>query len=424
MSALTSTLVTATVIGVLGLLGFNFGLILSSWSRVFSEKELGLKPRQQLKRNILHDDAFTDRPRPDTGLFYIYNDNNYIPDGCALGVTKSALSTASYFLTAAMSHPMRTDDPRRAELFVIPFDVLVSFNADQEAVNCTGTHSSRLAEVVQALEHSKWFRRYNGLDHFWLIPDGPLPAALMSVVSQMTIGRYETRFLYGRGEQQTYGFAVDGLSWHTTRENWGCTAIIPAAVKSSGTLGGLEPYNQWRERRIMLHYRGNGGQCVQTQERVAAVKLASEHVLPPGRVLLEEELVSDAELYSELEAAQFCLILPCSSGAASIRIFEAIATGCLPVIVDDAWLLTAAPFVSSVNYDAFVVHIPGDRWISDTAAAAHLAYAQPEGTLRRMVNALHDAQRTLLWNFPGSFAVDKTLSVALECTSGRNTQVV
>jgi len=80
------------------------------------------------------------------------------------------------------------------------------------------------------------------------------------------------------------------------------------------------------------------------------------------------------------------------------RFVDAVAAGCIPVIINDGFALTAAPFSRSLNYAAFTRIIPEQMWLTDTASAAHFAYNWPEAITRQMFTSLLAAQPKLLWH--------------------------
>lgn len=75
-----------------------------------------------------------------------------------------AQNTGSVWIYESLrEHPLRTRDPSKASLFVVPVDAYVSVNLNQP---CNGKlHEERSLDVVEALRASEHFRRHWGRDH-------------------------------------------------------------------------------------------------------------------------------------------------------------------------------------------------------------------------------------------------------------------
>jgi hypothetical protein len=104
-----------------------------------------------------------------------------------------------------------------------------------------------------------------------------------------------------------------------------------------------------------------------------------------------------------------------TTGHCHCRFFDAVAAGCVPVIINDAWIVAVAPFASRVNYNAFTITVPETVWAGDSAAAAHLIYNRPLGERRRMFESLIRAQRELLWRHENSNVATNALLAARDC---------
>ena len=111
-----------------------------------------------------------------------------------------------------------------------------------------------------------------------------------------------------------------------------------------------------------------------------------------------------------MAAARFCLV-PRGLTPASRRLYEAIASGCAPVVVSDEFRL---PFGSWLDYDAFSLRLP-EKCLSAGGASARAALEAEEAAgskLRRQATAVRDL---FLYDAPASRAADGILaSVLLE----------
>jgi len=107
--------------------------------------------------------------------------------------------------------------------------------------------------------------------------------------------------------------------------------------------------------------------------------------------------------------------MPCDDPHTS-RFVDALAAGCIPVIINDLWNLQVKPFAQLINWDAFTFQIPEMLFRRDPKAAAHWIYDWPEIKLQRMHRALLEARQALLWDHPESLTARLALKQATtEC---------
>lgn len=381
--------------------------------------------------------------------FFMYTGDAFQPDLCDDDGNSSEreLPRGGYYCIGSewarhtARHPWRVMDPNTADIFVIPFDVCAS-HASRRACHGAG-HVQRLEAVVAALNESQWFHRRGGKDHMWVMPHIWLPAALTGkrkwgpgrgrgsafflnpprsrLIENMTIGRYLSYHLTLRDTLRV-GFMPKQHDWLREEEKWRCTLVLPIVTPLSLRLErGDSTFDRWDQRKIFIFFRGNGGLgggCfMKTAEeaRARAVELGKRNLPWPGKTIMTNDHAPTAEAYrGEILDAKYCLVFACDDPQTS-RFFEAIAAGCIPVVINDAWRVAVAPFASRVNYDAFAITIPEAVWAADPAAAAHLIYNRPLGERRRMFHALVHAQREVLWRHEDSNAATNALLGARDC---------
>lgn len=322
---------------------------------------------------------------------------------------------------------------------MVPFDVEDSFYAK----HCKSSHFERLNAAVAAIESSEWFTRNGGRDHIWPIPLFRLPAALTGkakwrkggrnsffpnlpqarLLRNMTIGRYLTYHLT-LNDRARYGFQPKQRDWLREEELWGCTTVMPILTPVGHNISDEYTFKQWDARPILLHFRGGqmGGSCYQRNgeaTRHAAVALGTRKVIP-NSVLADSHAENVSAFRTELKNTQYCLVFPCDDPQTS-RFFDAIASGCIPVVINDAWRVAVAPLAATpeVNYGAFVIHIPERLWLKNSAAAAHMIYGGGEGIRRRRFEALMHVRRHVLWHHPKSLTAEHALRAAAECNAER-----
>lgn len=378
----------------------------------------------------------------DAILFYMYSDDVFQPDLCDDPAARD-LPKGGYWCMGtewalqASKHPWRVHDPSKAQLFVIPFDLCAS-HASRKPCHKKG-HIDRVEALVAAINQSKWFLRNGGRDHMWVMPHNGLPAALIGkrkwgfgrgrgavflnaprsrLIENMTIGRYLSYHLTLRDEVRV-GFSAKQHDWLREEEKWGCTVVLPIVTPKS--LWITETFERWEARKIFIFFRGNGGlgggcfMKVAERARAKAIDLGRQNLSWPGlTVLTNAHAATPADYRSEIKSAKYCLVFACDDPQTS-RYFEAIVAGCIPVLINDAWSVSVAPFAARVNYAAFTITIPEAIWTANPAAAAHLIYNRPRGEQRRMQRALMQAQRELLWRHNQSNVATNVLHAAHDC---------
>jgi hypothetical protein len=107
---------------------------------------------------------------------------------------------------------------------------------------------------------------------------------------------------------------------------------------------------------------------------------------------------SSHQYVRELREAQYCLHLR-GDTSTSRRIYDALAAGCVPVIVSDDSHL---PFKSQIDWDSFTVSINEDELIEHKGRVPQALLENP-GLLRQKQAALRQAQEDLLYGYGSPF---------------------
>ena len=100
----------------------------------------------------------------------------------------------------------------------------------------------------------------------------------------------------------------------------------------------------------------------------------------------------------ELREAQYCLHLR-GDTSTSRRIYDALAAGCVPVIISDDSHL---PFKSQIDWDSFTVSINEDELIEHKSRVP-MALIENPALLRQKQEALRKAQEDLLYGYGSPF---------------------
>ena len=354
---------------------------------------------------------------PDRFLFYIYEDEEFYPDLCREfeGVPQNMprsyyFDVMDFWRRDLSNHPWRTRDPEQAELFIVPFNVDDSHVVDR----CGGTdHRSRMRLAIQTLTKSPYYRRKYGWDHFWpighhllfpmiIVQEKLIPPDFKGIISNMTIGRYlDFNFVQGKGD--LYGIKA-GESVYMWRHyhDWRCTITTP--IITSGMLWQEDDsFEVWKDRPILVHYRGRGSDCGGFKTHFSSANLRQRadalHSLIPKSTVSQNHSSSQELYYKEIKSSKFCLVFRCDDPQTS-RFYDALAAGCIPVIISDGFHLVVAPFIRSINYASFSIAIPETVWMEDPVSAIRFAYYYEESEIRNLYENLLKERPKLLWRHP------------------------
>jgi len=386
--------------------------------------------------------------------FYVYDDPVHNPDLCYEragfpgGYVEMDLPRKTYWCSGsewaiqAKAHPWRVTDPAKARIFVIPLDLCESL-ATQAKGKCQGkTHIDRVNAIFEAVAQSPWYKRSGGRDHFWSIPHATLPPAMLGkkkwapsnwknaffpnppqneLIRNMTIGRY-VKYHLTYNDQERIGFKPQQRDWLREEERWGCTTVMPIVTPRSLWSPDTHSFEDWEKRKHFIFFRGNngvGGGCYMKnghKARAKAVEFGQKNYSWYGKTtILSNQYAPGRDAYiDEIKNSQYCLVFACDDPQTS-RFLDALAAGCIPVVINDAWRMAVAPFKSQINYDRFTVTVPETTWMGDPAAAIHLFHHYPRAALKRRYAAMLKARPELLWHHPKSNVATRALREINEC---------
>eukprot|EP00039_Didymoeca_costata_P010841 m.147006 g.147006 ORF g.147006 m.147006 type:complete len:455 (-) comp14980_c0_seq1:3233-4597(-) len=404
----------------------------------------GTQEKKEPTRNIVEANNADEQVIP----FYLYNSEEFNRSVCRAPeeYTNEELPRIAYWcvgrewLRQAKAHPWRVLDPHKAKVFIVAFDVCDSFATRGK---CEGMlHVNRVDSVFEYLKASPWFQKSGGRDHFWAIMHITLPPAMIGkkkwstgnikhaffpnypqndLIRNMSIGRYVSYHLTLNDKR--FGFKPQQRDWLREEEKWGCTIVLPVISPRSVWVDDQDTsFEAWQQRSTFLYFRGNGGYgggCFMKngeQARKVAVDFGKKNIsFPKPSILTNSHASSPTGYYEEIKNAQYCLVFACDDPQTS-RFFDALAAGCIPVVINDAWRVAVAPFASRVNYDSFVITIPESAWMRDPATAAHLIYNHPPGVQRRRYNAMLSERQYLSWRHPKPNVVQRVIQEVYDCS--------
>ncbi|KAL0731192.1 hypothetical protein Bca4012_027286 [Brassica carinata] len=254
--------------------------------------------------------------------------------------------SVEYWLMASLLHgggdeAVRVFDPESADAFFVPFFSSLSFNTHGKNMTDPDTEFDRLlqVELLEYLENSKYWQRSGGRDH--VIPmthpnafrflRQQVNASILIVVD---FGRYPRDMArLGKDVVSPYVHVVESF-----RED----GVVDGDDDSTP-----DPYES---RSILLYFRGNTVRKADGKIRRQLEKLLAGN----SDVHYEKSVATTQNIKLSTEgmrSSKFCLH-PAGDTPSSCRLFDAIVSHCVPVIISDKIEL---PFEDEIDYSEFSV---------------------------------------------------------------------
>ncbi|CAM9176578.1 unnamed protein product [Phaeothamnion confervicola] len=135
----------------------------------------------------------------------------------------------------------------------------------------------------------------------------------------------------------------------------------------------------------------------------------------PKSIIEPEHAASQDWYRDEIYASKYCFVFA-DNDPHSSRFYDAVAGGCVPVIVNDHFRLAVAPFPRLVDYDSFTLTISELDWQTNAALAAR-ELLEPGDILKRRTHAnLLRKRRAFMWRDPHSYVATMGLrTITQEC---------
>eukprot|EP00246_Nothoceros_aenigmaticus_P009207 TRINITY_DN24581_c0_g1_i1.p1 TRINITY_DN24581_c0_g1~~TRINITY_DN24581_c0_g1_i1.p1 ORF type:complete len:438 (-),score=57.29 TRINITY_DN24581_c0_g1_i1:229-1542(-) len=227
------------------------------------------------------------------------------------------------------SQAVRVENPEEADVFFVPFFSSLSFNTYGKTMRDPDTEYDKAlqAELVAFLKASEWWQKSLGRDH--VIPM-----------------HHPNSFRFFRDELNSSILIVADFgrsSANISRLGKDVVAPYTHVVKAIGAE--KDPY---RSRNVLLYFQG---QIVRKDEGIVRAQLEKLLKSHP-RVHFEDGTATPQGVKQATEgmrASLFCLH-PAGDTPSSCRLFDAIASHCVPIIVSDKIEL---PFEDELDYREF-----------------------------------------------------------------------
>lgn len=226
---------------------------------------------------------------------------------------------------------VRVRDPHEADVFFMPFFSSLSFNVHGLNMTDPETEKDRIlqVEVVRFLNRSPWWQRSGGRDH-------------------VLVMHHPNAYRFVREELNASIFILaDFGRFHRNVARLGKDIVAPYThmVETYRHDNLTDPFES---RTTLLFFRGKLKRKDDGIVRIKLTKLLQNH---PG-VIYEDSVATSEGLQlatNGMRLSRFCLH-PAGDTPSSCRLFDAIVSHCVPVIISDKIEL---PFEDELNYQEF-----------------------------------------------------------------------
>ncbi|KAL5989256.1 hypothetical protein ACLOJK_010146 [Asimina triloba] len=226
---------------------------------------------------------------------------------------------------------VRVSNPEEADAFFVPFFSSLSFNSHGHSMTDPETEIDRKlqAELLEFLRNSKYYQRSEGRDH--VIPMQH-PNAFRFLRDQVNASILIVAD-FGRCPQNVSSLRKD---------------VVTPYVHVVDSFMDDDPPDPYETRSTLLFFRGR---TVRKDEGIVRLKLAK---LLTGKqdVVFEDSVASGEGMQAStrgMRLSKFCLH-PAGDTPSSCRLFDAIVSHCVPVIISDRIEL---PFEDEIDYSEF-----------------------------------------------------------------------
>lgn len=226
---------------------------------------------------------------------------------------------------------IRVADPNDADVFFVPFFSSLSFNTYGVNMLDPETEKDRLlqVEIVDFLHNSSWWQQSLGQDHVLVMHH---PNALRFVREDLNSSIFIVAD-FGRFSERVARLRKDVVAPYMH--------VVNTYINDNLT----DPFEA---RNTLLFFRGRVRRKNDGIVRSKLASLLQNH----SNVIYEESTVKNGgiELATNgMRQSRFCLT-PAGDTPSSCRLFDAIASHCVPVIISDKLEL---PFEDELNYEEF-----------------------------------------------------------------------
>ncbi|KAJ7563035.1 hypothetical protein O6H91_03G094100 [Diphasiastrum complanatum] len=226
---------------------------------------------------------------------------------------------------------VRVDNPENAELFFVPFFSSLSFNVhgrnmlDPETIKDKNLQE----DLLDLLQRSKWWHRSGGRDHVF-----PM--------------HHPNAFRFHRDQLNSSIWIVADFWRNPKNVSWLSKDVVAPYTHMVPTYNENGVSDPFESRSTLLFFQGRIKRKDDGVIRSKLANLLKDH----SKVHYVESSATDLgiqEATTGMRNSKFCLH-PAGDTPSSCRLFDAIASNCIPVIISD---FIELPFEDELNYKLF-----------------------------------------------------------------------
>ena len=285
-----------------------------------------------------------ERPEPDYGVrIYVYEPEEYEelqqltqgPNFCRQGQWGMEVSIHDWFRSA----PFRVFDPRKANFFFVPGYAICMFEGGFVPIREIDEIYKRLIPKL------KYFKLSGGRDHIFTFGSG------------MSVGLFKSWEEYIPNSIQltpeTHLFNDFPRIVTPFFKPWRDIAI-PGQLHAMEVTLLRSTSLPLSERKQLAVFFGRSDASRAQHPTAGGVHVRADIVALESERLLVGSTYTMPEMYQLMGGAKFCLV-PKGKSAWSLRFYEAIFAGCVPILLSDHWEL---PFEQFIPIEEFVIKWP------------------------------------------------------------------
>ncbi|KAH6825233.1 Exostosin family protein [Perilla frutescens var. hirtella] len=334
----------------------NYGLLQKYWG-LTSDTRIGSQVDNEIRKKISPKQSDTSLPYPENPVTKQYSAEYWILGDLLTPEDSKGESFAK-----------RVSDYREADVIFVPF--FATLSAELQLVVDKGVFRKRVEEnedymrqrmVIDSVKNSEAWRKSGGRDHVFVLTD---PVAMWHVKDEIAPAILLVVDFGGwfRLDSKTSNGSSSDLMIHHTQVSLLKDVIVPYTHLLPRLL-----ISENRKRRTLLYFKG-----AKHRHRGGLVreKLWDLLIDEPG-VVMEEGFPNATGMEQSIKgmrSSEFCLH-PAGDTPTSCRLFDAIQSLCIPVIVSDNIEL---PFEGIVDYSEFSVFISVSDAVRPNWLVSHL----------------------------------------------------
>uniref|UniRef100_A0A0D6R8I2 Exostosin GT47 domain-containing protein n=1 Tax=Araucaria cunninghamii TaxID=56994 RepID=A0A0D6R8I2_ARACU len=234
---------------------------------------------------------------------------------------------------------VRVKDPDQADVYFVPFFASLSFNIHGQTMRDPETEFDRQLqiEVIEMLKKSKSWQRSGGRDHVIVI-------------------HHPNAFRFLRNEVNASIFVVSDFARYPRSVSSLAKDVVAPYVHVVDTYKNDDSLDPFESRRTLLFFRGRVRRKDEGIVRLKLAKILANH----KSVIVEDSIATNEGFQATKEgmrSSRFCLH-PAGDTPSSCRLFDAIVSHCVPVIVSDHIEL---PYEDEIDYQEFCLFFSVDE---------------------------------------------------------------